>query len=107
MSAHDFQAKFASVMESILQSAIAETTKLFEAMVEELKADMSTIKKDNDELKAKCSQFECAQKDGIAGNEPSKKRHSAVQCGEWMPAQTLVRIQSVLFSLNECFIFFS
>lgn len=90
MSAQDFQAKFTSVMESILQSAIAETTKLFEAMVDELKADMSRIKKDNDDLKAKCSQFEFAQKDAIAGNNPSEKRHTAVQCGEWMPLQTLL-----------------
>lgn len=85
MSALDFQAKFASVMESILQSAIAETTKLFEAMVEELKADMSRIKRDNDDLKAKCSQFECAQKDATVGNNSSERRHRAVQCGEWMP----------------------
>lgn len=89
MSAHDFQAKFASVMESILHSAVAETTKLFEAMVDELKADMSIIKKDNDDLKAKCSQFESAQKDAIARNNSSKKRHSAVQCGKWMPIPTL------------------
>lgn len=78
MSAHDFQAKFASAMESILQSAIAETTKLFEAVVGELKADMSRIKKDNDELKAKCSQFECAQKGAAAAG----RSHRAVQCGE-------------------------
>lgn len=90
MSALDFQAKFASVMESILQSAIAETTKLFEAMVEELKADMSRIKRDNDDLKAKCSQFECAQKDATVGNNSSERRHRAVQCGEWMPIQILL-----------------
>lgn len=78
MSAHDFQDKCACVMESILQSAIAETTKLFEAMVDEMKAEISRIKKENDDLKAKCSYFECA------GNNPSEKRHAAVQCGEWM-----------------------
>lgn len=89
MSAHDFQAKFASVMESILQSAIAESTKLFEAMVDELKADISRIKKDNDDLKSRCSQFEGAQEDAPAGKKPTEKRHSAVQCGEWMPRQTL------------------
>lgn len=104
MSAHDFQAKFASVMESILRSAIAETTKLFEAMVEDLKADMSRIKKDNDDLKAKCSLFEFAQKDGNAGNNPSKKRHSAVQCGEWMLVQAM-RVEFVLF-FNQIYVSF-
>lgn len=76
MSAHDFEGKCASVLESILQSAIAETTKLFEAMVDELRAEMSRIKEENDDLRAKCSYFECA------ANNPSEKRHVAVQCGE-------------------------
>ncbi|XP_011610695.2 uncharacterized protein isoform X1 [Takifugu rubripes] len=75
MSAHDFEEKCSSVMESILQSAIAETTKLFEAMVDELRAEMSRIKEENDDLRAKCSYFECA------ANNPSEKRHVAVQCG--------------------------
>lgn len=69
MSAHDFQAKCASVMDSALQTAIAETTKLFEAVVDELKAEMSRIKKENDELRARCSGCE--------------RVHRAVQCGEW------------------------
>lgn len=76
MSAHDFEEKCSSVMESILQSAIAETTKLFEAMVDELRAEMSRIKEENDDLRAKCRYFECA------ANNPSEKRHVAVQCGE-------------------------
>nr|XP_020451773.1 mucin-5AC-like isoform X2 [Monopterus albus] len=61
MSADDFQAKYASVMESMLKSAVAETTKLFETMVDELKAEISKIKKENEDLKTRCSQFESAK----------------------------------------------
>lgn len=96
MSAHNFQDKCACVMESILQSAIAETTKLFEAMVDELKAEISRIKKENDDLKAKCY-FECA------GNNTSEKRHAAVQCGEWMPSTNVTK-KSVLHVSQDCFV---
>lgn len=78
MSANDLQAKCAPVMESILQSAMAEATKLFQAMIDELMLEVSGLKKENDDLKAKCSQFEAV----TAGNKPCEKRHRAVQCGE-------------------------
>lgn len=92
MSADDFQTKYASVMESMLQRAIAETTKLFETMVDELKEEISRMKKENEDLKARCSQC------GSAGSPPTaycresepqpgrsdcrEKRDTAVQCGE-------------------------
>ncbi|KAM3623528.1 uncharacterized protein V6R79_012225 [Siganus canaliculatus] len=86
MSADDFQTKYASVMESMLKSAVAETTKLFETMVNELKAEISQIKKENEDLKAKCNQFEGARSrpcvyDGLAGrSETTERRDVAVQC---------------------------
>lgn len=86
MSAGDFQTKYSSVMESMLQGVIAETTKLFETMVDELKAEISRMKKENEDLKARCCQFESA---GTRQSEPSParsdrpgKRDTAVQCGE-------------------------
>ncbi|XP_051241381.1 mucin-5AC [Dicentrarchus labrax] len=90
MSADDFQTKYASVMESMLKSAVAETTKLFETMVDELKAEISKIKKENEDLKTRCSQFESAgsqptvdtrESDPLRGrSDGSKKRDTAVQC---------------------------
>ncbi|XP_035515875.1 uncharacterized protein LOC118326852 [Morone saxatilis] len=90
MSADDFQTKYASVMESMLKSAVAETTKLFETMVDELKAEISRIKKENEDLKTRCSQFESArsqpavdtrESDPLPGrSDGSKKRDRAVQC---------------------------
>ncbi|KAM7393689.1 hypothetical protein PAMP_020543 [Pampus punctatissimus] len=48
-------------MESMLKTAVAETTKLFETMVDELKAEISIIKKENEDLKTRCIQFEKAK----------------------------------------------
>lgn len=92
MSADDFQTKYASVMESMLKSAVAETTKLFETMVDELKAEISRIKKENEDLKTRCRQFEDERGDSAVHpgqSEPlpgrsdgSGRRDTAVQCGE-------------------------
>ncbi|XP_070830610.1 uncharacterized protein [Chaetodon trifascialis] len=90
MSADDFQTKYASVMDSMLKSAIAETTKLFETMVDELKAEISRIKKENEDLKTRCSRFENAssqptfytrESEPLPGrSDRSEKRDTAVQC---------------------------
>lgn len=92
MSADDFQTKYASVMESMLKSAVAETTKLFETMVDELKAEISRLKKENDDLKTKYSQFENAksqvpvytrESEPLPGiSDGFEKRDTAIQCGE-------------------------
>lgn len=92
MSADDFQMKFSSVAESMLKAAIAETTKLFETMVDELKAEISNIKKENEDLKMRCSQFENARSQSAVYTRESEplagpsagceKRDRAVQCGE-------------------------
>ncbi|KAG7486976.1 mucin-5AC-like isoform X1 [Solea senegalensis] len=90
MSADDFQTKYASVMESMLKTAVAETTKLFETMVNELKAELSRMKKENDDLKTRCSQYENwknqtpvytrVSEPAVRPSHRSEKRDTAVQC---------------------------
>ncbi|XP_041838673.1 uncharacterized protein LOC121638170 [Melanotaenia boesemani] len=90
MSADDFQSKYASVMESMLKSAIAETTKLFETMVDELKAEISQIKKENEDLKTKCIQYEISKSQPVKQttdrshapeqSDASEKCDTAIQC---------------------------
>ncbi|XP_068177471.1 uncharacterized protein [Antennarius striatus] len=89
MSADDFETKYASVMASMLKSAVAETTKLFETMVDGLKAEISRIRQENEDLKARCSQFETARGGRAAcrGGVPlpgrgggAERRDTAVQC---------------------------
>ncbi|XP_034399959.1 proteoglycan 4 [Cyclopterus lumpus] len=99
MSADDFQTKYSSVMESMLKSAIAETTKLFETMVDELKVEISGMKKENEDLKLRCSQFESARNpptvhtggsDSRQGRtNDSEKRDRAVQC-DLVPIRTIL-----------------
>ncbi|XP_068444957.1 uncharacterized protein [Clinocottus analis] len=99
MSANDFQSKYSSVMESMLKGAIAETTKLFETMVDELKAEISGMKKENEDLKIRCSQFESARNpptvhtagsDSLQGpTDGSEKRDRAVQC-DLVPIRTIL-----------------
>lgn len=92
MSADDFQTKYASVMDSMLKSAVAETTKLFETMVDELKAEILRLKTENEDLKTRCSQFENTKSQAPVCTRESEplpgasdgfeKRDTAVQCGE-------------------------
>lgn len=92
MSTDDFQTKYAAVMETMLQSAIAETTKIFESMVDELKAEISRVRKENEDLKLKCSQFERSRSLSKFSGEDSRllpgrrgrsgQRDTAVQCGK-------------------------
>ncbi|XP_013865686.1 protein P200, partial [Austrofundulus limnaeus] len=99
MSADDFQTKYASVMESMLKSAIAETTKLFENMVDELKAEISQIKKENADLKSKCFQYEveksqpvdrAEESDSQPGqSDDSGKCDSGIQC-DLVPYRTVL-----------------
>ncbi|XP_078122586.1 uncharacterized protein LOC144528049 [Sander vitreus] len=99
MSTDDFQTKYSSVMEGMLKGAIAETTKLFETMVDDLKAEISKIKKENEDLKTKCSQFENERHQPTVDtreSEPppgpsdgSEKRDRAVQC-DLAPVRTVL-----------------
>ncbi|XP_059184913.1 mucin-2 isoform X2 [Centropristis striata] len=83
MSADDFQTKYSSVMEGMLKGAIAETTKLFETMVDELKAEISKIKKENEDLKTRCSQFEKTRSEpsGDTGDTGESEPAAGPSCG--------------------------
>lgn len=112
MSADDFQTKYASVMESMLKGAVAETTKLFETMVDELKAEISVIKKENEDLKTKCRQFEKAKSQPTVHtveSEPlprprdcSEKRDTAVQCGELVVSHHKLNLNSCNCLMMQC-----
>ncbi|CAB1435731.1 unnamed protein product [Pleuronectes platessa] len=101
MSTGDFQTRYASVMESMLKSSIAETTTLFETIVDELKAEISGIKKENEDLRARCSQFE--ERPSTVGPAPpqpcSERRDTAVQC-DLVPLRTMLveQCQSLEYS---------
>lgn len=93
MSTGDFKTKYAAVMETLIQTAIAETTIIFESIVGELKAEISRIKIENQHLKLKCSQSEQArsvynfnsedrQKPLTRIDNEFEKRHGAVQSGK-------------------------
>ncbi|XP_070710548.1 uncharacterized protein [Pempheris klunzingeri] len=99
MSADDFQMKYASVMESMLGTAVAETTKLFETMVDELKAEISRVRKENEDLKTRCGRLEkalCGPTVYTGEREPLPVRSGAsdtcdraVQC-DLVPFHTVV-----------------
>ncbi|XP_055765644.1 uncharacterized protein LOC129841407 [Salvelinus fontinalis] len=58
MSKECFQTQFAFVMESVLKTAVTETTKLFETTIEELRAEISRIKEENEDLKSRLRSLE-------------------------------------------------
>ncbi|KAJ8000600.1 hypothetical protein DPEC_G00182060 [Dallia pectoralis] len=68
-----FQTQFASVMETVLKTAVTETTKLFETTIEELRGEISRIKDENDGLKSKLLSLE---------NEKKSRRESESQTAE-------------------------
>uniref|UniRef100_A0A4W5RLA9 C2H2-type domain-containing protein n=1 Tax=Hucho hucho TaxID=62062 RepID=A0A4W5RLA9_9TELE len=62
MSKECFQTQFAFVMESVLKTAVTETTKLFETTIEELRDEISRIKEENGDLKSRLRSLENAKK---------------------------------------------
>nr|XP_057925606.1 zinc finger and BTB domain-containing protein 17-like isoform X2 [Doryrhamphus excisus] len=83
MSADDFQTKYASFMEGIVKGTVAETTKLFETMVDELKAELSKVKMENEVLKTTRREKENGQSSSISESCQSvgpEMRDTAVQC---------------------------
>lgn len=94
MATDCFQSQFASVMESVMKTAVAETTKLFETTIEEMGAEISRIKEENGDLKTKLLSLENEKKSvGVCDGEsresgpspaPSRiEQHDVgVQCGE-------------------------
>lgn len=96
MSKEDFQTQFATLMDTALRTAVSETTKLFETMVNELKAEISRVKSENEDLKAKfrCTEngdhsihsrlnnSETADSGQNLERLPINKRDVGIQCGE-------------------------
>ncbi|XP_054628702.1 zinc finger protein 37-like [Dunckerocampus dactyliophorus] len=83
MSADDFQTKYTSFMEGIVKGTVAETTKLFETMVDELKAELSKVKMENEVLKTTRRGKENCQTSSISEScqsEGPEMRDTAVQC---------------------------
>ncbi|XP_061750437.1 putative mediator of RNA polymerase II transcription subunit 26 [Nerophis ophidion] len=83
MSADDFQTKYASFMEHIVKSTVEETTKLFETMVDDLKAELSKAKMENEALKTTCRENETVNTPSInesSQSEGPERRDTAVQC---------------------------
>ncbi|XP_041729528.2 uncharacterized protein LOC121560673 [Coregonus clupeaformis] len=62
MAKDGFQTQFASVMEKVLKTAVIETTTLFETTIEELRAEISRIKEENEDLKSSLRSPENAKK---------------------------------------------
>ncbi|XP_076003995.1 uncharacterized protein LOC142996793 [Genypterus blacodes] len=107
MSADDFQTRYASVMESVVRSAIAETTKLFETMVNDLNAEISRIKKENEDLKSRCTEFENVINIDIRKSPPypgpidaTDKRDTAIQC-DLLPKAMLMELCQSLRNQEE------
>ncbi|XP_054634541.1 mucin-2 [Dunckerocampus dactyliophorus] len=95
MSADDFQTKYASFMESIVKSTIAETRKLFETMVDELKSELSKVKKENEALKTTSREKENAKTLSTTEScqwDGPDMRDSAVQC-DLLPGHPLLTVQ--------------
>ncbi|XP_061836072.1 uncharacterized protein [Nerophis lumbriciformis] len=83
MSTDDFQTKYASFMEHIVKSTVEETTKLFETMVDDLKAELSRAKMENEALKTTCRENETVNTPSVnesSQSEGPERRDTAVQC---------------------------
>ncbi|XP_049573517.1 uncharacterized protein [Syngnathus scovelli] len=83
MSTDRFQTKYASFMEVLVKSTITETTKLFETVVDELKAEISKLKAENEALKRTNRQKAEARSFAISvpgQRSRSTMQDSAVQC---------------------------
>ncbi|XP_061580532.1 mucin-5AC-like [Cololabis saira] len=78
MSAEDIHSMYASTMESMLKSAMAETTKLFESMVNDLKAEITQMRKENEDLKTRVGQSEPGP--GQAAERTPERGHGAGKC---------------------------
>ncbi|CAB1327013.1 unnamed protein product [Coregonus sp. 'balchen'] len=78
-----FQIQFASVMESVLKTAVTETTKLYETTIEELRAEICRIKEENEYLKSRIRSPENAKK---------STGESESQTAEPRPSQRTTRI---------------
>ncbi|XP_038837931.1 mucin-2-like [Salvelinus namaycush] len=102
MSNDRFKIQFASVMESVLKTAVTETTKLFETTIADLRAKISRIKEENEDLKSSLRSHEITKRwTGESERQTAEPRPSqsttligkcdiGVQCGKvWAVDQHL------------------
>ncbi|XP_056588507.1 uncharacterized protein LOC130408977 [Triplophysa dalaica] len=77
-----FQAQFRAVMETILQAAVWEATKLFEASLQHLKAELVQLRQENVNLTTGGSSIPDIRRNTAEGNPSidSKYRDVGVQC---------------------------
>ncbi|XP_019722301.1 uncharacterized protein LOC109513973 isoform X2 [Hippocampus comes] len=103
MSTDDFQTKYACFMDSLVKSTVAETTRLFETVVDELKAELSKVKTENEALKTTCRQIADAKtfaiRESSRGGRP-QIQDNAVQC-DLLPCHLLLIEQQVGPSVTE------
>lgn len=78
-----FQAQFRAVMETILQAAVWEATKLFEVSLQHLKAELVQLRQENVNLTTGDSSIPDIRRNTTEGNPSidSKYRDVGVQCG--------------------------
>ncbi|XP_037102423.1 uncharacterized protein LOC119119979 [Syngnathus acus] len=103
MSTEDFQTKYARFMDGLVKSTVTETTKLFETVVDELKAELSKVKSENEALKTTCRQMANAKTFAIkepGQNGCSNIQDAAVQC-DILPYHLLMVDQPVVQSGEE------
>ncbi|XP_031415861.1 zinc finger and SCAN domain-containing protein 21-like [Clupea harengus] len=72
----DFQRQFTSIMENLLHSAVSETTKLFENAVQEMKAEVVRIRKQNDNIKVTSALVEQSCSPCLQHGENNEGRNS-------------------------------
>ncbi|XP_028301530.1 axoneme-associated protein mst101(2)-like isoform X2 [Gouania willdenowi] len=73
MSADAFQSEYASVMDSMMRTAMAQTTKLVESMVNDLRAEISRVRTENELLRSAC---------GRPDEQKNQGNHPAVHAGD-------------------------
>ncbi|XP_077376362.1 uncharacterized protein LOC144018093 [Festucalex cinctus] len=103
MSTDDFQTKYACFMDGVVKSTVEETTKLFETLVDELKAELSKVKTENEALKTTCRQIAETKSfvNSVAGQSGRPNvQDTAVQC-DLLPCHLLLIEQAVVHHIDE------
>lgn len=78
-----FQTQFTAIMETILQAAVKEATKLFEVSLRHLKVELVQLREENAKKTTGDSCIPVKRRTTTDGNlnKASKYRHIGVQCG--------------------------
>lgn len=79
-----FQAQFTNIMETILQTAVREATKLYDGTLQRLKAELVQLRQENVITKTGDSSSQNTKRLSEAGRtgNVSKHRDIGVQCGK-------------------------